>query len=62
MLGEATSEPTRETGYAFEYDVTEGPVLSHAKCGQAPGRTPASVETGGGQLLNRQHAPVEGQA
>jgi hypothetical protein len=23
MLGVATPEPTRETGYAFEYDVTE---------------------------------------
>ena len=28
--------------------------------GQAPGRTTARVEAGGGQLLNNQHAPVEG--
>ena len=34
----------------------------HEKSGQAPGRTPAREEAGGGQLLNRQHAPVEGQA
>jgi hypothetical protein len=62
MPGVARPEPTRETGYAFEYDATEGRVLSHAKSGQAPERTPARVEPGGGQSLNSQHAPVEGQA
>jgi hypothetical protein len=32
------------------------------KSGQALQGTPARVEAGGGQLLNGQHAPAEGQA
>jgi len=31
------------------------------KSGQAPGKTPARVEAGGGQLLNGHRAPAEGQ-